>query len=221
MPPATRRARFCVAMPVVGLRGRVSSVAGQMLDRGGGVGAVLFGYVCRQDGHGAALFPPGRLGPGDPLPRRGAGRRRLVGVVGGRFPGGSRPGQPRSHVFRGIDLQYLDYTAAVAGFESGASAAAAPAPMHPSYQDRQGAPDPVLAAVDPALADHLASAWEAPFAAAGADRAHMFHLHHLTSQHDVVARRWPQVPVVAHLHGTELKLIEAIEAEPPWPVPST
>ncbi len=114
--------------------------------------------------------------------------------------------------FAGIDLQYLDYTAAVAGFESGASAVAAPVPMHPSYEDRQGAPDPVLAAVDPALADHLASAWEAPFAAAGADRAHMFHLHHLTSQHDVVARRWPQVPVVAHLHGTELKLIEAIEA---------
>ena len=71
-------------------------------------------------------------------------------------------------------------------------------------------PDPVLAAVDPALAGHLASVWEAPFAAAGADRADLFHLHHLTSQHDAVARCWPQVPRLAHLHGTEIKLIEAI-----------
>jgi glycosyltransferase involved in cell wall biosynthesis len=114
--------------------------------------------------------------------------------------------------FAGIDLQYLDYTAAVAAFETGASAVAAPVPMHPSYEDRQGAPDPVLAAVDPALADHFSSAWEAPFAAAGAECANMFHLHHLTSQHDTVARNWPHVPLVAHLHGTEIKFVEAIEA---------
>ena len=131
-------------------------------------------------------------------------------VAGSLGPAGQGSHAPT--FFAGIDLQYLDYTAAVAGFETGASAVAAPVPMHPSYEDREGAPDPVLAAVDPALADHLASVWEAPFAAAGADRADVFHLHHLTSQHDAVARRWPQVPLVAHLHGTELKLIEAIEA---------
>ena len=112
--------------------------------------------------------------------------------------------------FAGIDLQHLDYTAAVAAFATGASALAAPVPMHPSYEDRKDAPDPVLAAVDPALADHLSSVWEAPFSAAGAERADLFHLHHLTSQHDAVALRWPDVPVVAHLHGTEIKLVEAI-----------
>jgi glycosyltransferase involved in cell wall biosynthesis len=114
--------------------------------------------------------------------------------------------------FTGIDLQYLDYTAAVAAFESGASALSAPVPMHPSYEDREGVPDAVLAAVDPALADHLASVWEVPFAAAGADRADLFHLHHLTSQHDTVTRLWPHVPLVAHLHGTEIKFMEAVEA---------
>jgi glycosyltransferase involved in cell wall biosynthesis len=112
--------------------------------------------------------------------------------------------------FAGTDLQYVDYTAALAAFATGASAVAAPVPMHPSYEDREGAPDPVLAAVDPALADHLSSVWEAPFAAAGAERADLFHLHHLTSQHDAVALRWPDVPLVAHLHGTEIKLVEAI-----------
>src|SRR4030088_1511015 len=53
------------------------------------------------------------------------------------------PGQG-SHAptfFAGIDLQYLDYSAAVAGFETGASAVAPPVPMHPSFEDRQGAPD--------------------------------------------------------------------------------
>ena len=113
--------------------------------------------------------------------------------------------------FSGIDLHHLDYTAAVAAFETGACTVAAPVPMHPSYEDREDAPDPLLAAVDPALADHLSSAWEAPLSAAGAERADLFHLHHLTSQHDAVARCWPDVPVVAHLHGTEIKLVEAIE----------
>jgi glycosyltransferase involved in cell wall biosynthesis len=114
--------------------------------------------------------------------------------------------------FAGLDEHHLDYTAAVDAFEAGADAVAAPVPMHPSYEDREGAPDPVLAAVDPALEGHLSSVWEVPFVAAGADTADVFHLHHLTPQHDTVRRRWPEVPVVAHLHGTEIKLVEGIEA---------
>ncbi len=133
-----------------------------------------------------------------------------VSLVAGSLGG---PGQA-THAptfFAGIDLHYLDYTAAVAAFETGASALAAPVPMHPSYEDREGAPDPVLAAVDPAFDDLLSSVWEAPFVAAGADRADLFHLHHLTSQHDTVARHWPHAPLLAHLHGTEIKFIEAVE----------
>ncbi len=134
-----------------------------------------------------------------------------VALVAGSL-GTSGQGTHAPTFFAGTDLQHLDYPAAVAAFETGASAVTAPVPMHPSYEDREGAPDPVLAAVDPVLADHLSSVWEAPFAAAGAERADLFHLHHLTSQHDAVARLWPHVPLVAHLHGTEIKLIEAIEA---------
>src|SRR4029450_3764580 len=51
-----------------------------------------------------------------------------------------------------------------------------------------------------------------PFATAGAEEADVFHLHHLTPQHDTVARRWPDVPVVAHLHGTEIKFVEQTQA---------
>lgn len=114
--------------------------------------------------------------------------------------------------FAGVDLQHLDYTPAVEAFEAGGDALAAPVPMHPSYEDRQGAPDVVLAAVDPLLEPHLAAAWEAPLAAAGAGEADLFHLHHLTPQHEVARRRWPHVPILAHLHGTEIKLLEAIDA---------
>ena len=113
--------------------------------------------------------------------------------------------------FAGLEVHHLDYSDAIARFEQGGSAIAAPVPLHPSYEDREGAPDVVLAAVDPAQAPHLAAAWEAPLAAAGAADTDILHLHHLTPQHDAAHRRWPEVPVVAHLHGTELKLIEAVE----------
>ena len=66
--------------------------------------------------------------------------------------------------------------------------------------------------VDPAFAGHLSLVWAAPFAAAGAERAEVFHLRHLTPQHDVVARCWPNAAVVAH-HRHRNKVIEAV-AEP-------
>lgn len=114
--------------------------------------------------------------------------------------------------FGSLPLHHLDYSAAVADFGAGASAVAAPVPMHPSFEDREGAPDVVLSAVDPALEHHLAGVWEQPLADAGADRADVFHLHHLTPQHDAARARWPEVPLLAHLHGTEIKLVEAIDA---------
>ena len=114
--------------------------------------------------------------------------------------------------FEGIDVHHLDYTPAVEAHERGEDALCAPVPMHPSYEDRVGGVDRVLAAVDPALAAHLAAVWEAPFRAAGADQADLLHLHHLTPQLDAAARHWPSTPLVAHLHGTEIKFLEVIEA---------
>ncbi len=113
--------------------------------------------------------------------------------------------------FSGLDVHFLDSTDAVRTFEAGGDAIAAASPMHPSYEDRAGVPDVVFASVPPGLADHLAAVWEAPFRAAGADHADLFHLHHLTPQLDVVHANWPDVPLVVHLHGTEMKMIEAIK----------
>jgi glycosyltransferase involved in cell wall biosynthesis len=115
--------------------------------------------------------------------------------------------------YDGLDVHLLDSTDAVRAFdETGTDAIGAPQPMHPSYEDRAAVPDVVFAAVAPELAEHLASVWEEPFRAAGAEHADLFHLHHLTPQLDAVSRRWPHVPRVVHLHGTELKLINGIEA---------
>ncbi|MEP6624468.1 MAG: glycosyltransferase family 4 protein [Acidimicrobiia bacterium] len=114
--------------------------------------------------------------------------------------------------FAGLDVHGLDFTAARDAFAAGGDAIAASPPMHPSYEDRAGVPDVVFASIPPELADHLAGAWLAPLRAAGAAAAAVFHLHHLTPQLDAVQQEWPHVPLVVHLHGTELKMIEAIEA---------
>ena len=42
----------------------------------------------------------------------------------------------------------------------------------------------------------------------------MLHLHHLTPLNEAAARVAPDVPVVGHLHGTELLMLEAIEEDP-------
>ncbi|MGZ4689681.1 MAG: glycosyltransferase family 4 protein [Acidimicrobiia bacterium] len=114
--------------------------------------------------------------------------------------------------FDGLDVHFVDSTDAVRAFEAGGDAIAAPLPMHPSYEDRADVPDAVFASVPPELAAHLSSVWVGPLGDAGADHADLFHLHHLTPQLDAAAQHWPDVPKVVHLHGTELKLIEAIEA---------
>jgi len=72
--------------------------------------------------------------------------------------------------------------------------------------------------VPPSDAQPLAAVWDDPLVAAGGDHATLFHLHHLTPQHEAVVRRWPDATIVAHLHGTELKFLEAVERAPDrWP----
>src|SRR3954447_11077188 len=88
-------------------------------------------------------------------------------------------------------------------------------PMHPSYEDRPGAADHVFAVVgDEEYAGHV-GAWSAQLEEAGAADMDVLHLHHLTPLHEAAARVAPGVPVVTHLHGTELLMLEAIADGPP------
>src|SRR6478672_3597303 len=111
---------------------------------------------------------------------------------------GSLPGRGDAlRFYDGLDVHAVDF-------------ARGDAPMHPSYEDRPGAPDPVFACVgDDEYEEHV-EAWGRALRQAGADDADVLHLHHLTPVHEAAARVAPDVPVVGHLHGTELLMLERI-----------
>jgi glycosyltransferase involved in cell wall biosynthesis len=118
---------------------------------------------------------------------------------------GSRDGHGDARAFyAGLDLHAVDFDAG-------------DAPMHPSYEDRPGADDPVFAAVDDAAFERHVEAWARALAAARADEHDVLHLHHLTPLHEAARRVAPDVPVVTHLHGTELMMLEEIADGAPWP----
>src|SRR6185436_14008140 len=79
---------------------------------------------------------------------------------------------------------------------------------------RPGAPDPIMCSLDDARYEHQVAAWARALAAAGAANADVLHLHHLTPLNEAAARVAPGVPIVGHLHGTELLMLEAIEQAP-------
>jgi D-inositol-3-phosphate glycosyltransferase len=123
------------------------------------------------------------------------------------------PGE-RSHAatfFAGLHVEAADYTPALTRFERGADRLAGPVPFHGSFEDREGAPDPVFAALSPEQAEAQVSAWEGVFERAGFGALDVIHLHHLTPMHEALARRWPDAPLVTHLHGTDLKMLARIE----------
>jgi glycosyltransferase involved in cell wall biosynthesis len=140
------------------------------------------------------------------LPDAGWDVRLAAGSLGSR-------GEP-THAgtfFDGSDVHAVDYTAA----RDASDPLSADPPFQPSYEDRSGAPDRVFAAVDDEAYERLVSTWERELADAGAGDADVLHLSHLTPLNEAAARSFPDVPVVGHLHGTELLMLDAIERGPP------
>src|SRR5205823_3208538 len=105
------------------------------------------------------------------------------------------------------DLRPVDYTE---GRDADDPLAADP-PFQPSFEDRPDAPDRVFAAVDDDAYERLVAAWERILGDAGAGEADLLHLNHLTPMNEAAARSFPSVPVVGHLHGTELLMLNAID----------
>jgi glycosyltransferase involved in cell wall biosynthesis len=130
------------------------------------------------------------------LPAHGWDVTILSGSLGG---GGVSDAQ---RFYAGLDVHAVDFSAGAA-------------PMHPSYEDRPDAPDRVFAALDDAAYERHVEAWAAALEDAGAASFDVLHLHHLTPLHEAAARVAPDVPVVAHLHGTELLMLERIAAGAP------
>jgi glycosyltransferase involved in cell wall biosynthesis len=121
-----------------------------------------------------------------------------VTVVSGSLPGLG----DAEHFYAGCDVHAVR-------FDRG------DAPMHPSYEDRADAPDRVFAALDDDAYEAHVTAWSRALEEAGAPDADVLHLHHLTPIHEAAARVAPDVPVVGHLHGTELLMLERIAEGPP------
>lgn len=114
--------------------------------------------------------------------------------------------------FSGVgDLRTVDYSAA----READDPLAADPPFQPSFEDRPGAPDRVFASVGDDAFERLVSTWEGVLGEAGAGDADVLHLHHLTPMNEAAARAFPSVPVVGHLHGTELLMLNAISSGPP------
>jgi glycosyltransferase involved in cell wall biosynthesis len=118
--------------------------------------------------------------------------------------------------YEGLDLCAVDFTPAIRSpdplrYEGGDWTA----PMHGSYEDRPGAVDPILAKLDDGEFELQVRAWADAFERAAEDGIDVLYLHHLTPLNEAAARVLPQVPVIGHVHGTELLMLEAIEQGPP------
>jgi glycosyltransferase involved in cell wall biosynthesis len=132
-----------------------------------------------------------------------------AGILSGSLSLPGRPGDARAF-YRGLDLHTVDFTRALDADDP----LLADPPFHPSFEDRPGAPDRVFASLGDDVAEHLTAAWATALEQAGAREADVLHLHHLTPLNEAAARVAPDVPVVGHLHGTELLMLEAIEQDP-------
>ncbi len=87
-------------------------------------------------------------------------------------------------------------------------------PIDGSDLSFEGAPDRAIAALDDAEAEEQAVVWARALQSAGAAHADVLHLHHLTPLNEAAARVAPGVPIVGHLHGTEMLMLEAIQGDP-------
>jgi glycosyltransferase involved in cell wall biosynthesis len=92
------------------------------------------------------------------------------------------------------------------------------APIHPSFEERPGAPDAVFPSLDDLDYERQVRAWARELDRAGARDADVLHLHHLTPLNEAAARLALHVPIVGQLHGTELLMLERIlaGAPPSW-----
>lgn len=121
--------------------------------------------------------------------------------------------------YAGLDLRAVDFTPAVRSPDAlRYSGPPGTAPIHGSYEDRPEAEDAVLASLDAEAFELQVEAWAAALAEATAPGADLLYLHHLTPLNEAAARVLPTVPVVGHVHGTELLMLERIEegAPPAW-----
>ncbi|MDQ3726524.1 MAG: glycosyltransferase, partial [Actinomycetota bacterium] len=135
-------------------------------------------------------------------------------VAGSRSDLGEAASAP--DFYGGIDLRAVDFTPALRSVDPlRYRGPEGTGPIHGSYEDRPGAEDPVLASFDKETFELQVEAWAAALGEAAAPGVDVLYLHHLTPLNEAAARVLPGTPVIGHVHGTELLMLEAIEAGAP------
>jgi len=118
--------------------------------------------------------------------------------------------------YAGLDLRAVDFAPAIESPDPMRyRGPAGTAPIHGSFEDRPGAPDRVLASLDDEAFELQVEAWSQAIAAAAEPGVDVLYLHHLTPLNEAAARLLPEVPIVGHIHGTELLMLERIAAGAP------
>ncbi|HET7119906.1 MAG TPA: glycosyltransferase family 4 protein [Solirubrobacterales bacterium] len=121
-----------------------------------------------------------------------------------------------SSFYAGLEPRPVDFTPAIRSADPlGYRGAAGTAPIHGSYEERPGAPDAVFASLDEERFELQVEAWAAALLDAATAGVDVLYLHHLTPLNEAAARVLPGVPVVGHVHGTELLMLERIGAGAP------
>ena len=124
--------------------------------------------------------------------------------------GGPAENSNAHRFFGDIECHSLDFSAAQSQWRAGGDPMAEPVPMPASYEDKTGVPDRIFFDLDDAAYDRQVDSWTTFFAAHSEDAPTAVHLHHLTPMHEAVNALWPDVPVITHLHGTELKMLASV-----------
>ena len=113
--------------------------------------------------------------------------------------------------YAGLEPIAVDFTPALASadplrYRGGPGTA----PIHGSYEDRPGAPDAVLASLDDDAFELQVDAWSEALTALAPGAVDLLYLHHLTPLNEAAARLYPDLPILGHVHGTELLMLEQI-----------
>jgi galactose mutarotase-like enzyme/glycosyltransferase involved in cell wall biosynthesis len=136
----------------------------------------------------------------------------VTGSLGG-------PGDPSyaPEFYAPLEVSTVDYTPAMKAWDAGDDPLAAAVPLHPSFEDREGAPDRIYASLSDDEFEHQVAAWSRALTDADLASATVAHLHHLTPINEAVHRLRPELPQIVSLHGTEMLMLEAINAGASWP----
>lgn len=147
------------------------------------------------------------------LSRSLAGGRWAPTLFAGSLGGAAQACNAR-HFFGGVRCEPLDYTPAADAWSAGCDPMAMAVPMHAPYESKAGVPDRVFGDLDDRAYDLQVASWVGFLSERAVGVPSVVHLHHLTPMHAAVRRVWPRVPLITHLHGTELKMLAAIRDDP-------